>query len=59
MHLNGEKLEMSFNGNTLARNEQMDRGFMFVKTFWAQRVVCPCPGAVYMCVTIIFKDLLL
>ena len=27
-------------GNLL-RNEQMDRGFMFMKIFWAQRVVCP------------------
>ena len=33
----------------------MDRRFMFMKIFWAQRVVCPCPGAIYMCMTIIFK----
>ena len=33
--------------------------FMFMKIFWAQRVVCPCPRAIYMCMTIIFKHLLL
>ena len=49
MHLNGKKL---------ARNEQMDRRFMFMKIFLAQRVVCPCPGAIYMCMTIILKHLL-
>ena len=61
MHLNGEKnRKMSFNGKKLARNKQMDRIFMFMKIFWAQRVVCscPCPGAIYMCMTIIFKHLL-
>ena len=31
---------------------------MFMKIFWAQRVVCPCPGAIYMYMTIIFKHLL-
>ena len=61
MHLNGGKRKMSFNDKKkkLARNEQMDRIFMFMKIFWAQRVVCPCPGAIYMCMTIIFKHLLL
>ena len=48
MHLNGKNRKMSFNGKKLARNEQMDRGFMFMKIFWAQRVVCPCPGAIYI-----------
>ena len=43
----------------LARNEQMDRRFIIMKIFWAQRVVCPCPGAIYMCMTIIFKHLFL
>ena len=64
MHLNGKKRKMSFNGKKLAKNEQMDRRFMFTKIFWAQSVVCPCPraiypGAIYMCMTIIFKHLLL
>ena len=48
MHLNGKNRKMSFNGKKLARNEQMDRRFMFMKIFWAQRVVCPCPGAIYV-----------
>ena len=58
MHLNGKKRKQSFNGKKLAKNEQMDRRFMFMKIFWAQRVVCPCPGAIYMCMTIILKHLL-
>ena len=45
MYLNGKNREMSFNGKNLARNEQMERRFMFMKIFWAKRVVCPCPGA--------------
>ena len=43
MHLNGKKLEMSINGKKLARNQQMDRLFMFMKIFWAQRVALPLP----------------
>ena len=58
MHLNGKNRKMLFNGKELARNEQMDRRFMFMKIFWAQMVVCPCPGAIYMWMTIIFKHLL-
>ena len=58
MHLNGKNRKMSFNGKILARNEQMDRRFTFMKIFLAQRVVCPCPGAIYMCMTIILKHLL-
>ena len=42
---------MSFNGRKLARNEQMDRRFMLMIIFKAQRVVCPCPGAIYMYMT--------
>ena len=37
----------------------MDRIFMFMKKFCPQGVVCPCPGAIYMYMTIIFKHLLL
>ena len=55
-HLNGK---ITFNGRKLARNKQMDRKFMFMKIFWAQGVVCPCPGVIYMYMTIIFKHLLL
>ena len=59
LHLNGKDRKISFNGRKLARNEQMDRKFMFMKIFWAQGVVCPCPGAIYRYMTIIFKHLLL
>ena len=55
MHLNGEKSENVI----LARNEQMDRRFMFMKIFWAHGVICPCPRAIYMYMTNIFKHLLL
>ena len=58
MQLNGENRKMSFNGRKLARNEQMDRRFMLMKIFLAQGVVCPCPGAIYMCIFKIFKHLL-
>ena len=51
--------KMKLNGRKLARNEQMDRRFMFKKIFWAQGVVCPCPRAIYMFMTIILKHLLL
>ena len=59
MHLNGKNRKISFNGRKLARNEQMDRKFMFMKIFWAQGVVYPCTGAICMYMTIIFKHLLL
>ena len=59
MHLNGKNRKISFNGRKLARNEQMDRKFMFMKIFWAQGIVCPCPGSIYTYMTIIFKHLLL
>ena len=36
----------------------MDRRFMFMKKC-PQGVVCPCPRAIYMYMTIIFKHLLL
>ena len=59
MHLNGKNRKISFNGRKLARNEQMDRKFMFMKIFWAQGVFCPYPGAIYMYMTIIFKHFIL
>ena len=33
----------------------MDGLFMFTKTFRPQGVICPCTGAIYMYMTIIFK----
>ena len=59
MHLNGKNWKKELNGRKLARNEQMDRRFMFKKIFWAKGVVCPCPRAIYMYMTIILKHLLL
>ena len=35
----------------------MDRKFMFMKNICPQGVVCPCPGAIYMYINIIFKHL--
>ena len=37
----------------------MDRRFMFMKQKCSQGVVCPCPVAIYMHMTILFRDLLL
>ena len=48
MHLTWKNRKMSFNGRKLARNEQIERRFMFMAIFWAQVVVCPCPGAIHM-----------
>ena len=51
--------KMLFNGGKLAGSMQIDRRFMVMKKNCPQGVVCPCPGAIYMYMTIIFKDLLL
>ena len=37
----------------------MDRIFVFMKNFCPQGVVCPCPRAIYMYMTMIFKHHLL
>ena len=59
MHLNGKNRKISFNGRKLARNEQMDKKFMFMKIFLAQGGCLPLPqGYIYMYMTIIFKHLL-
>ena len=57
MHLNGEISKMLLNGWKLSGSMQMDRRLMFMKKcpHW---VVDPCPGAIYMHMTIIFKHLL-
>ena len=59
MHLNRKIGNCDLMEKKLARNKQMERRFMIMKIFWAQRVVCPCPGAIYMCMTMIFKHHLL
>ena len=55
MHLNGKSVKMSFVGKNL---QEMDR-LMILKKFGPQGSVCPHPGAIYMYITVIFKDLLL
>ena len=37
----------------------MDKRLMLMENFSPWGVVCPCPGAIYMYMTIIFKHLLL
>ena len=54
MHLNEEKC---YNVK-LAGNGQMDLRLMILKRFGPQGSVCPHPGAIYMYITVIFKDLL-
>ena len=48
MHLTGKNRKISFIGRKLVRNEQIERRFMFMKIFWAQVVVCPCPRAIHV-----------
>ena len=55
----GKSGKMSLNGRKLSGNGQMDRRFRFMKIFWPQGLVCPCPGAIYMYMNVIFKHLLL
>ena len=43
MHLNGKNRKISFNGRKLARNEQMDRKFMFMKIFLGPGGFLPLP----------------
>ena len=43
MHLNGKNRKMSYNGKNLAKNEQMDRKFMFMKIFWGPEGCLPLP----------------
>ena len=57
MYSNGKNRKMSFYVRKLARNEQMETRFMFMKIVWALGVVCPCPRAIYMYMTKIFKHL--
>ena len=59
MHLNGEKCLKVICREKPAGNGQMDLRLMILKTFGPQVSVCPHPGAIYMYITVIFKDLLL
>ena len=58
MHLNGEKCLNVIRRENLA-NGQMDLILMILKKFGPQGSVFPHPGAIYMYITVIFKDLLL
>ena len=61
MHLNEEKCLNVNCREKLAGNGQisMDLRLMILKKFGPQGSVCPHPGAIYMYITVIFKDLLL
>ena len=59
MHLNGEKCKNVICREKLAGNGQMDLRLMILKKFGPQGSVCPHPGAIYMYITVIFKNLLL
>ena len=59
MHLNGEKFKNVICREKLAGNGQMDLRLMILKKFGPQGYVSPHPGAIYMYITVIFKDLLL
>ena len=59
MHLNGGKLLKCDSKGNFAGNGQMDRIFVFKKKICPQGVVCPCPRAIYMYMTMIFKHHLL
>ena len=48
MQLTGKNRKMSFNGRKLARNEQIEKKFTFMKIFWGQVVVYPCPRAIHV-----------
>ena len=55
MHLNGKKMVKWVK---LTGNRQMDRRLMLMENFSPWGVVCPCPGAIYMYISIIMKHLL-
>ena len=57
IHLNGENCQNVIGRAKLAENGQMDLRYMILEKFGPQGSVCPHPGAMYMYITIIFKDL--
>ena len=59
MHLNEEKCLNVICKEKLAGNGQMDLRLMILKKFGPQGSVCPHPVAIYMYITVIFKELLL
>ena len=51
----GKFSKMLLNGGKLAGSKQVDRRFMVMKKI-VIGVLCPCPGAIYMYMTIIFSE---
>ena len=56
--LMGKTIIKSFNGGKLAAKDYIDWIILLMKKIWPQWVVCPCPGAIYLYMTTIFKHLL-
>ena len=54
----GKTVKKSFNGGKLAAKDYIDWIILLMKKIWPQGVVCPCPGAIYLYMTTIFKHLL-
>ena len=54
----GKTVIKSFNGGKLAAKDYIDWIILLMKKIWPQGVVCPCPGAIYLYMTTIFKHLL-
>ena len=54
----GKTVIKSFNGGKLAAKDYIDWIILLMKKNWPQGVVCPCPGAIYLYMTTIFKHLL-
>ena len=54
----GKSVTKSFNGGKLAAKDYIDWIILLMKKIWPQGVICPCPGAIYMYMTTIFKHLL-
>ena len=54
----GKTVIKSFYGGKLAAKDYIDWTILLMKNIWPQGVVCPCPGAIYLYMTTIFKHLL-
>ena len=54
----GKTVIKSFNGRKRAAKDYIDWIILLMKKIWPQGVVWPCPGAIYLYMTTIFKFLL-
>ena len=52
----GKTVIKSFNGGKLAAKDYIDWIILLMKKIWPQGVVWPCPGAIYLYMTTIFKQ---